>query len=87
MSSAMESMFLAYSMYSAGLGSLPGGGAEILVDRVRKELTRGKVMTDDWLNLGKTQPNAWPFFTNQEAMAAQQAAAGARAATQVSTDR
>jgi len=35
----------------AGLGSIPGGGAEILVDRVRSELTRGKVMTDDWLNV------------------------------------
>lgn len=35
----------------AGLGSLPGGGAEILVDRVRKEITRGKVMTDDWLDV------------------------------------
>ncbi len=36
---------------TAGLGSLPGGGAEILVDRVRSEITRGKVMTDDWLNV------------------------------------
>ncbi len=36
---------------AAGLGSLPGGGAEILVDRVRDEITRGKVMTDDWLNV------------------------------------
>ncbi|NND96578.1 MAG: dehypoxanthine futalosine cyclase [Pirellulaceae bacterium] len=36
---------------AAGLGSIPGGGAEILVDRVRNELTRGKVMTDDWLNV------------------------------------
>ena len=35
----------------AGLGSLPGGGAEILVDRVRAEITRGKVMSDDWLNV------------------------------------
>jgi len=35
----------------AGLGSLPGGGAEILVDRVRSEITRGKVMTDDWLEV------------------------------------
>ena len=35
----------------AGLGSIPGGGAEILVDRVRSEITRGKVMTDDWLNV------------------------------------
>jgi cyclic dehypoxanthinyl futalosine synthase len=36
---------------AAGLGSLPGGGGEILVDRVRKAITRGKVMTDDWLNV------------------------------------
>ncbi len=35
----------------AGMGSLPGGGAEILVDRVRSAITRGKVMTDDWLNV------------------------------------
>jgi len=35
----------------AGLGSLPGGGAEILVDRVRKAITRGKVNTEDWLNV------------------------------------
>ncbi|MDA7951465.1 MAG: dehypoxanthine futalosine cyclase [Pirellulaceae bacterium] len=38
---------------AAGLGSLPGGGAEILVDRVRKEITRGKVMTDDWLHVAQ----------------------------------
>lgn len=37
----------------AGLGSLPGGGAEILVDRVRAEITRGKVMTDDWLDMNR----------------------------------
>lgn len=36
---------------AAGLGSIPGGGAEILVDRVRSEITRGKVMSDDWLNV------------------------------------
>lgn len=35
----------------AGLGSLPGGGAEILVDRVRKAFTRGKVLTDNWLEV------------------------------------
>ena len=35
----------------AGLGSLPGGGGEILVDRVRKAMTKGKVLTDDWLNV------------------------------------
>ncbi len=36
---------------AAGLGSIPGGGAEILVDRVRNTITRGKVLTDDWLNV------------------------------------
>jgi cyclic dehypoxanthinyl futalosine synthase len=35
----------------SGLGSLPGGGGEILVDRVRKAITRGKVLTDDWLEV------------------------------------
>ena len=35
----------------AGLGSLPGGGGEILVDRVREGMTRGKVLTDDWLEV------------------------------------
>lgn len=35
----------------AGLGSLPGGGGEILVDRVRKELTVYKCMTDEWLEV------------------------------------
>jgi cyclic dehypoxanthinyl futalosine synthase len=35
----------------AGLGSLPGGGGEILADRVRKEITRGKVLSDDWLDV------------------------------------
>ena len=38
---------------AAGLGSLPGGGAEILVDRVRSAITRGQVMTDDWLNVNR----------------------------------
>ncbi len=38
---------------AAGLGSLPGGGAEILVDRVRDAITRGKVMTDDWLDVNR----------------------------------
>lgn len=35
----------------AGLGSLPGGGGEILVDRVRAAITRGKCMTDEWLDV------------------------------------
>jgi len=35
----------------AGLDSIPGGGAEILVDRVRKLLTRGKCTTEQWLDV------------------------------------
>jgi cyclic dehypoxanthinyl futalosine synthase len=33
----------------AGLGSIPGGGGEILVDRVRKRIAPLKAMSDDWL--------------------------------------
>ena len=38
---------------TAGLGSLPGGGGEILVDRVRKAMTRGKALTEDWLEVNR----------------------------------
>src|SRR5262245_55948838 len=33
----------------AGMGSLPGGGGEILVDRVWKVITVNKCLTDEWL--------------------------------------
>ncbi len=35
----------------AGMGSLPGGGAEILVDRVRHAITKNKVLTEEWLEV------------------------------------
>jgi cyclic dehypoxanthinyl futalosine synthase len=35
----------------AGLGSLPGGGAEILVDRVRRLVSPCKVSADGWLDV------------------------------------
>ncbi|MCX7825346.1 MAG: dehypoxanthine futalosine cyclase, partial [Verrucomicrobiae bacterium] len=35
----------------AGLGSIPGGGAEILVDRVRERIAPRKCKTDDWLRV------------------------------------
>jgi cyclic dehypoxanthinyl futalosine synthase len=35
----------------AGMGSLPGGGAEILTDRVRKAITVNKVLTEEWLEV------------------------------------
>jgi len=36
---------------AAGLGSIPGGGAEILVDRVRQRISPRKAMSDDWLEV------------------------------------
>jgi len=35
----------------AGLGSIPGGGGEILVDRVRQRVAPLKAMSDDWLEV------------------------------------
>ena len=36
-------------LQAAGLDSLPGGGAEILVDAVRQRVSPKKIMTEDWL--------------------------------------
>jgi cyclic dehypoxanthinyl futalosine synthase len=36
---------------AAGLGSIPGGGAEILVDRVRRRVSPLKAMSDNWLEV------------------------------------
>src|SRR5687768_14366118 len=36
---------------AAGLGSIPGGGGEILVDRVRKRISPLKAMSDDWMSV------------------------------------
>lgn len=36
---------------AAGLDSLPGGGAEILCDRVRNEISPGKLSADGWLTV------------------------------------
>ncbi len=35
----------------AGLGSIPGGGGEILVDRVRQRIAPLKAMSNDWLSV------------------------------------
>ncbi len=37
--------------HAAGLGSIPGGGGEILVDRVRQRISPLKAMSDDWLEV------------------------------------
>ncbi len=38
-------------LHAAGLDSLPGGGAEILVDRVRQQVAPGKASTKVWLEV------------------------------------
>ncbi|MBM7624833.1 cyclic dehypoxanthinyl futalosine synthase [Sporohalobacter salinus] len=38
-------------LQQAGLDSLPGGGAEILVDQVRKEISPNKITSDEWLSV------------------------------------
>lgn len=38
-------------LQQAGLDTIPGGGAEILSDRVRKEITKGKCLTQEWLEV------------------------------------
>jgi len=41
-------------LVKAGLDSLPGGGAEILVDRVRKKISPRKISSSQWLNVMET---------------------------------
>jgi cyclic dehypoxanthinyl futalosine synthase len=41
----------------AGLGSIPGGGGEILVDRVRQKVSPLKAMSDDWLEVMDRRPH------------------------------
>jgi cyclic dehypoxanthinyl futalosine synthase len=38
-------------LIEAGLDSLPGAGAEILCDRIRKEISPGKARTREWLDV------------------------------------
>ncbi len=41
-------------LWDAGQRSIPGGGAEILVDRVRKRLAPTKCMSQEWLDVMET---------------------------------
>lgn len=38
-------------LVEAGLGSLPGGGAEVFAERVRKKICRDKATADEWLGV------------------------------------
>src|SRR5687768_13106659 len=42
------------ALRDAGLGSLPGGGAEIFDDRVHDEVFKGKVRADRWFEVHRT---------------------------------
>lgn len=41
-------------LHAAGLDSVPGGGAEILVDRVRRNIAKAKCTSDEWLGVMRT---------------------------------
>ena len=41
-------------LHAAGMDSLPGGGAEILVDRVRRKIAKTKCTSDEWLGVMRT---------------------------------
>ena len=45
------------TLRKAGLGSLPGGGAEVFSPRVREELCPDKISGDDWLAIMRTAHN------------------------------
>jgi cyclic dehypoxanthinyl futalosine synthase len=41
-------------LHAAGLDSVPGGGAEILVDRVRRKIAKAKCSSEQWLGVMRT---------------------------------
>jgi cyclic dehypoxanthinyl futalosine synthase len=47
----MEHREVLEALKAAGLDSLPGPGAEILVDRVRRLISKGKCGSDEWLEI------------------------------------
>ncbi|MDB5296521.1 MAG: mqnE, partial [Phycisphaerales bacterium] len=51
------------ALREAGLGSLPGGGAEIFDDRVHDEVFKGKVRADKWFDVHRTA-HALGIFSN-----------------------
>ncbi len=51
--SRMEVKDVLFRLIDAGLGSIPGGGAEILVDRVRRAVSPRKAGSREWLGVMK----------------------------------
>jgi 7,8-didemethyl-8-hydroxy-5-deazariboflavin synthase CofH subunit len=52
--SGREHRDILMELKDAGLGSIPGTAAEILVDRVRKEVSGNKLSSDEWENIIRT---------------------------------
>lgn len=42
------------TLKEAGLGSMPGGGAEVLNDKIRRQLCPKKAMSEEWLDVHRT---------------------------------
>ena len=51
------------ALREAGLGSMPGGGAEIFDDRVHDEVFKGKVRADKWFDVHRTA-HSLGIYTN-----------------------
>ena len=51
------------ALREAGLGSMPGGGAEIFDDRVHDEVFKGKVRADKWFEVHRTA-HSLGIYTN-----------------------
>lgn len=51
--SGIEIIEVITRLKDAGLGSIPGGGAEILVDKIRKQLSPNKCSSSQWLEVMK----------------------------------
>jgi len=47
----LDTMVVLDKLKAAGLDSIPGGGAEILSDRVRRILAPGKAMAGEWIDI------------------------------------
>ena len=55
-------------LIEAGLGSLPGGGAEIFHPEVREQICGAKASTESWLNIHRTAHRPRPAFERDHAL-------------------
>ena len=66
------------ALIDAGLGSLPGGGAEIFAPRVRRRICGYKSTAEDWLDVHRTAHAPGPEDQQHHALRAHRDPAGAR---------